>query len=151
MANTYSQLYIHIVFSVAGRRKLIQERYNDTLQKYITGIIKNRGHHLLAINNLPDHMHILIGIEPSTPISKLVQEIKAISSKYINEHKWVCGRFSWQKGYGVFSCCHWHVDQVKNYINNQQIHHKSLGFKEEYISFLNSENVEYDIKYVFDR
>ena len=137
MANTYSQIFIHIIFSVSKRQKIIHRIHNNTLQKYITGIIKNKGHKLFAINNEPDHMHILISITPTTALSDLVRDIKAVSSKFINESRWIRGKFSWQKGYGAFSCCHSHIDVVKKYIWDQQNHHMHLTFDEEYLKFLN--------------
>jgi putative transposase len=103
MANTYTQIYIHIVFAVDGRQALIAPEHNDELQKYITGIVRAQRHKLIAINNMPDHLHLLIGMRPDASLSPLVRDIKANSSRFINEHRWVTGRFSWQEGFGAFS------------------------------------------------
>ncbi len=116
MANTYTQLHIQIVFTVKGKRNLIPDEHKDELQKYITGIIQNRKHKLLAINNMPDHIHIFIGLHPTMALSDLVRDIKAISSKFISEKKWIRGKFEWQKGYGAFSYSHSHIDNVVKYI-----------------------------------
>jgi REP element-mobilizing transposase RayT len=150
MANTYSQIYIHLVFAVQGRLNLIPEKNREELQKYITGIIKNRDQKLLAIYCMPDHTHIFIGMRPSVSISDLVREIKAVSSKFINEKKWMSGKFNWQEGFGAFSHTQSNIDAVVNYINNQPEHHKKKNFKEEYIKILKDFQVEYDEKYLFD-
>src|SRR6185312_12585989 len=103
MANTYSQIYIQIVFAVEGRQNLIAPEHNDELQKYIVGIITGQKQKLIAINNMPDHFHILVGLQPDIALSDLVRHIKTNSSKFINDKHWVVGRFAWQEGFGVFS------------------------------------------------
>ena len=84
MANTYSQLYVQIVFAVKGRQNLISNKWKDELYKYITGIVANENQKLIAINGMPDHIHILIGIKPNKALSDLVRDIKANSSRFIN-------------------------------------------------------------------
>ena len=128
MANTYTQLYIHIVFAVQGRQSLIRPEHNDELQRYITGIVANNGQKLIAINNMPDHVHILIGQKPSIALSDLVRDIKAGSSGFINEQKWMPGRFAWQEGFGAFSYGHSQLGTVVRYIENQQEHHRKRTF-----------------------
>lgn len=96
MANTYSQIYIQIVFVVKGRQNLISEQNRDELQKYITGIVQNRDQKLLAIYCMPNHTHVLIGLKPSISISDLARDIKAGSSGFINKQNWIKGKFSWQ-------------------------------------------------------
>jgi putative transposase len=150
MPNTYTQVYLHFIFTVKGKRSLINVRHNYELQKYITGIIQNRGHKMLAINNMPDHMHILIGYGTNMSISDLMRDIKSISSKFINEKKWIHGKFEWQNGYGVFSYSKSQIDRVIKYINNQQIHHKKQSFREEYLSLLEKLNIKYDEKFLFE-
>jgi REP element-mobilizing transposase RayT len=103
MANTYTQIYIHVVFAVEGRQNLIKPEHNDELQKYITGIISAHKQKLIAINNMPDHLHLLVGLRPDSSLSDLVRDVKANSSKFISEKHWVAGRFSWQEGFGAFS------------------------------------------------
>src|SRR5207302_5058347 len=98
MANTYTQIYIQIVFAVQDRQSLIRAERNDELQKYITGIVTNQGQKMIAINNMPDHIHILVGQKPNIALSDLVRDIKAGSSGFINERRWVASRFSWQEG-----------------------------------------------------
>lgn len=150
MANTYSQLYIHIVFAVKGRQNLIATVWKDEIYKFITGIITNKQQKLIAINGMPDHIHILIGLKPDKSISDLVRDIKANSSKFINNQNWINGKFEWQTGFGAFSYSHSQLTNVINYIHNQQEHHKTKTFKEEYLEFLKLFNVEFKNEYLFD-
>lgn len=148
MANTYTKIYLHIVFAVQNRISLIQPEWKDELYKYITGIVKNNGHKLIAINGMSDHLHIAIGYKPHQLIPDLLQDIKGDSSKWINKKKFIRGKFNWQAGYGAFSFSHSHLDAVIKYINNQEKHHKKMAFREEYIELLKKYDVEYDEKYV---
>ena len=149
MANTYTQIYIQAVFTVQNRECIIQNNWKDELYKYITGIIQNNGHKLLSINGIPDHIHILFGMRPSQSISDLMQDIKGSSSKWINERRFLRGKFSWQEGYGAFSYSKPELPNVINYINNQIIHHKKKTFLEEYLEMLKEFEIDYDDKYVF--
>jgi REP element-mobilizing transposase RayT len=150
LANTYSQVYLHIVFAVKGRQNLIRAEIREDLHKYITGIITNRDQKLLSIFCMPDHSHLLVGLKPSISISDLVRDIKAGSSKFINDKKLIKGKFSWQEGFGVFSYSRSQIDNVIKYIQNQEKHHNKKSFKEEYIEFLEKFAVEYDVKYLFE-
>jgi len=150
MANTYSQIYIHIVFAVKGRDNLISPKRKDELYKYITGIISNEGQKLIAINGTPNHIHILIGIKPNKSLSDLVRDIKANSSRFINEQQWIAGKFEWQKGFGAFSYSQSQLNTVIKYIENQEVHHRTKTFKEEYIEFLEHFNVPFDSNYIFE-
>lgn len=150
MANTYSQIYIQIVFAVKGRENLIKKANREELHKFITGIVSNRGQKLLSIFAMPDHVHILIGMKPNLSISDLVRDIKAGSSKFINDSKWINAKFNWQEGYGVFSYSKSHIDNVIKYILNQEENHKKQTFKEEYLSFLEKFEIDYEEKYLFD-
>jgi len=150
MADTFSQLYIHIVFSVKSRENLISESWANELYKYITGIVKNDKQKLIIINGMPDHIHILLSISPNIAISDLVRDIKANSSRFINEKKFVKGKFHWQEGYGAFSCSKKNLEKVINYIKNQKEHHTMKSFKEEYINILKKLEIEYNEKYLFE-
>jgi len=150
MANTYTQIYIHIVFAVRGRQNLISKDWKDELYKYITGIITNEGQKLIAINGMPNHIHILIGLKPDKSLSDLVRDIKANSSRFINERSWINGKVEWQTGFGAFSYNHSQLTNVINYIQNQEEHHKKKTFKEEYVEFLKSFDVDYKNEYIFD-
>ena len=131
MANTYTQLYIHIVFSVKGRQALISERHKAELHKYITGIVSNKKQKLIQINSMPDHIHILVGMTPDAALSGLVKDIKVNSTRFMNQKRWTVGQFAWQEGFGAFS-------------------YSQRTFREEYIAFLELFGVAYDMKYVFD-
>lgn len=150
MPNTYSQIYIHIVFAVKGRENLISKEHREELHKYITGIVQKRGQKLLAIFCMPDHTHLFIGVEPSVAISDLVRDIKAGSSNFINERKWMHGRFNWQEGFGAFSYSRSQLTPVIKYILNQEEHHHTKTFKEEYIDLLEKFGITYDEKYLFE-
>lgn len=150
MANTYSQLYIQIVFAVKGRQNLISKNNKDEIYKYITGIITNHKQKLIVINGMPDHIHILVGIKPDISLSNLVRDIKSNSSKFINEQKWINGKFEWQTGFGAFSYGHSQLANVIKYIENQEEHHKTKTFREEYIAFLKLFNIDFKNEYLFD-
>lgn len=150
MANTYTQIYIQIVIVVRGRHCLIPDEKKENLYKYITGIIQNKKHKLISINGIPNHIHILIGLNPVEALADLVKEVKRCSTNFINEQKWVRGKFSWQNGYGGFSYSRSHLDKVINYIKNQKKHHKQKTFREEYVEFLRNFEAEYDEKFLFE-
>ena len=150
MANTYHQIYIQAVFAVKNRDALILPQFKDEVCKYITGIMKNKGQKLLAINSMPDHMHIFFGLEPKMRLSDLIADIKSDSSYFINDKKFLRMKFNWQEGYGVFSYSQSQKDVVIKYIMNQEEHHKKQTFRDEYYSFLKKFNIEHDDKYVFD-
>ncbi len=149
MANTYTQIYIHTVFAVENRISLITDKWREELHKYITGIVQNNNHKLIAINSMSDHIHIFIGMKPIQSVSDLLQDMKENSSKWINNKKFVPGKFNWQSGYGAFSYSHSHIDKVVRYIQNQQQHHKRKTFRQEYVELLEKFNVPYDERYIF--
>ena len=148
MPDTYTQLYIHIIFSVKERTPLIKDSFRKELFADIGGIIKNKGQKPISINGTADHIHILVGIKPDKSISELVREIKSNSSKYVNEKKFIPVKFHWQKGFGAFTYSHSQLTSVINYIMRQEEHHKQKGFEEEYKEFMKKFNVKYDEKYV---
>jgi REP element-mobilizing transposase RayT len=150
MPNTYTQIYIQIVFAVKGRQNLIAKQNREELHKYISGIVQKREQKLLAIFAMPDHIHMLVGLKPNISISDLVRDIKAGSSKFINDNHWVNGKFNWQEGFGAFSYSKSHIDNVCKYILNQEEHHKKQTFKQEYLDFLKKFEIEYIEKYLFE-
>ena len=149
MANTYSQIHIHVVFAVQNRESLIGNLWKNELYRYISGIIQNHQHKVIAINGMPDHLHILIGLRPIQSISELMQKVKGDSSKWINQKGFVLGKFSWQEGYGAFSYGKSQINDVIDYIKMQEIHHHRKTFKEEYRQFLEKFAVDYDERFVF--
>jgi REP element-mobilizing transposase RayT len=150
MANTYSQLYIHAVFVVNGRENLLQKPWRDELFKYMAGIIKDKSQKPIIVNGVTDHVHLMIGLHPNMRISDLMRDIKSGSSNFINEKRYVKGRFSWQEGYGVFSYSRSQLDKVYQYILNQEEHHRKSTFKEEYLGLLQKFEIDYDDRYLFD-
>lgn len=150
MAGTFSQLYIQIVFAVKGRQNLIQKEWSEELYKYLAGIIKGKNQKPIIVNGMPDHIHIFIGLRPVMSIADLVRDIKSNSSNFINEKKWIRGKFSWQEGYGAFSYSHSQIRDVYNYILKQEENHRRKTFKEEYIEVLKNFEIEYDEKYLFE-
>ena len=150
MANTYTQIYIHIVYAVKHRDMLISPSWKERLHKYITGIVQNQDHKLIAINSMPDHMHIFIGMKPDASLSGLVRDIKRDSTNFINQEIKTHRRFAWQEGFGAFSYSHSQIDSVVKYILNQEEHHRRKTFKEEYEAMLKEFAVEYDNRFVFD-
>lgn len=149
MSNTYSQLYIQIVFAVKGRQKFIREDIREEVQKYMSGIVSEKKQKLYAIYCMHDHTHILVSIKPDIAISDLVRDIKANSSSFIKEKGFIKD-FSWQTGFGAFSYSKSQAKNVVNYILNQPEHHKKRAFKQEYIEFLEKFEIEYDEKYLFE-
>ena len=149
MANTYTQIHIQAVFAVQNRESLIHHEWKEELYKYIAGIVQNNHHKLLAINGMPDHLHVFFGFRPIQSLSDLMQDIKGGSSKWINDKKFLRPKFSWQEGYGAFSYSKSQVPQVIEYIKNQEEHHRKKTFLEEYKEFLEKFEIEYDQRYIF--
>jgi len=150
MANTYSQITIHSVFAVKHRENFITKEWRDNLHQYISGIITNKGVKSLSVGGWKDHVHILFGMPVTTSIADFMGAIKANSSKWINEQKFIKGKFQWQDGYGAFSYARSQRDIVINYIMNQEEHHRTKTFKEEYLKMLTDFDVAYDNKYLFE-
>jgi putative transposase len=150
MANTFTQLYVHCIFSVQGKTNLISKKWKEDLYKYITGIVTNKNQKLMVINGVPDHVHLLIGVKPDCNLSDLVRDIKANSSKWINHNKFVLGKFEWQLGFGAFSVSQSGLDNVVKYILNQEEHHKIKTFREEYIEFLKAYEIDFKTEYLPD-
>jgi len=149
MANTYSQIYIQVVFAVQGRAAVIPESRREDLHRFMTGVVARRGQKMLAINSMPDHVHLFVNMKPDCPLSHLVRDVKAASSKHIQKRQWVPGRFAWQEGFGAFSYSHSDIGAVIRYIERQQEHHAKRSFRDEYIRLLERYRITYDPRYVF--
>lgn len=150
MANTYTQLYTQFVFAVKGRENIILETFREELEKVICGIITNHKCKSFAIYCNPDHTHVFVGMHPTISPSKLMEQVKSGSSKWINEKKYFQGKFSWQDGYGAFTYSKSQIDSVVRYVLNQPQHHKKMTFKEEYISLLKKFEIEFDVKFLYE-
>ena len=149
MANTFTQLYIHFVFAVKYRAALLNDAWDERLRRYIIATVQNNGHKVLAINNMPDHLHLFIGLNPAQSISDLMRLVKGDSSEWINKEKLTPTKFQWQEGYGAFSYSRSHIDKVVNYILNQKEHHRKTTFLEEYKQILESFDIDFDERYIF--
>jgi putative transposase len=150
MPGTFSQIYIQIVFAVQGRQNFIEPVFEEDLHKYISGIISAKEQKSLAVNGMPDHVHVLVGLRPSMRISDLARDIKNNSSNFINDHHWLRNKFSWQEGYGAFSYSQSQFGNVIDYIKNQKQHHQKQTFRQEYLSFLKKFDIPFEDKYLFE-
>ncbi len=149
MSNTYTQIHIHCVFAVKFRQSLISKEWKKRLEQYITGIVQNHGHKMIAINSMPDHLHMLVGLRPAQSLSDLVRIVKGDSSEWINREKLTSFLFRWQEGYGAFSYSKSQLGAVINYIEKQEIHHQKKNFLEEYKEMLDDFSVAYNEQYLF--
>ncbi|WP_009036503.1 IS200/IS605 family transposase [Indibacter alkaliphilus] len=149
MANTFTQIHIQVIFAVKFRTALIGHEWEDDLYRYITGIIQNRNHKMLAINGMPDHIHVFFGMRPDQSLSELMQEIKIGSMNWINNSRYCKSKFYWQNGYSAFSYSKSHLGVVTKYIQNQKEHHRKKTFLEEYQMILEKFKIPYDERYIF--
>lgn len=148
--DVYSQLIIHLVFAPFNRESFLRKEHRAELYSYISGIITTKKHKSLIINGMPDHIHILLGLNPNVSISDLVRDIKRSSSLFVNEKKWVKGSYSWQEGYGAFSYGRSQLDDIYKYIQKQEEHHQKRSFKAEYLGILKKFDIEFDEKFLFN-
>lgn len=150
MANTYTQSYFHLVFAVKNREALIKNEWKSELEKYMTGIVQNHQHKMLAVFCMHDHVHILIGYNVNHLTPDLIEEIKTSTNSWIKSQGFTKFKFEWQKGYGAFTHSHSQIDTVAKYILNQEKHHKKKSFREEYLEMLEKNDVTYNKDYLFD-
>lgn len=149
MANTYTQIHIQCVMAVKFRQSLINVEWKERLHQYITGILQNNGHKMIAINSMPDHLHMFFGLRPDQSLSDLMRLVKGESSEWLNKQDFIKSTFRWQEGYGAFSYSRSQVKTVAEYIEKQEEHHRKKTFLEEYRQFLEHFEVEFDEKYIF--
>jgi REP element-mobilizing transposase RayT len=147
---SFTQLYIHMVFSPKYRESLLHSRFTSELYSYMGGLLNQKKHKSIIMNGRPDHIHVLVGLNPNISISDTVADLKRSSSLFINEKKWLPGKFQWQDGYGAFSYGRSQLDTIYQYILNQEKHHKKMTFREEYIALLRKFEVEFEEKYLFE-
>ena len=149
MANTYHQIYLQTVFAVKYRVAVLDKAWRSTVQGVIGNLINETGCKTIIVNGVEDHMHCFLGLKPVVSVSELMKTVKAKSSKYINDHNLTNERFEWQEGYGVFSYRRRDVEQIYNYIKNQEAHHQKQSFKDEYLELLKEFEIGYDEQYLF--
>ncbi|MDR1938917.1 MAG: IS200/IS605 family transposase [Tannerellaceae bacterium] len=150
MANTYSQLYVQMIFAVKYRHSLISSENKSRIEQYICGVASNIDCKPLSIYCNPDHVHLFVSMKPKISCSEAIQKIKSSTTLFINRNGLMKNHFEWQTGFGVFSYGKSQTDAVCNYIKNQGEHHRHTTFREEYIALLKAFEVEYDEKYLFD-
>jgi putative transposase len=148
MAGTFSQIHLHLVFAVSGRQSLIDPEFENDLYRYMSGIIENKNQKPLIIGGMPDHVHILLSLKPAMAPADLVRDLKNNSSRYVKEKS--RADFSWQEGYGIFSCSHSQLNSVHQYIRNQKEHHRQKSFREEYTAFLQKYQITHDQAHLFE-
>jgi REP element-mobilizing transposase RayT len=148
MTATYSQILIQIVFSVKNRKSLIPQKNLEEVFEYMAGIIRNKGQKAIIVGGVSNHIHILLGMKPGITVSALVRDIKNNSTNFINQQDWMVEKFSWQNGFGAFSYGNSQIEPVFNYIKNQEEHHKTKTFREEFVAFLEKFDVDYVEKYL---
>ncbi len=148
--DTFTQLYVHLIFAVQHRQYLLHNPVAPRVFEYMSGIVRDLKHKSIIVNGMPDHVHILLGLHPSISISDTVHDIKRGSSLWINQERMFRGKFAWQEGYGAFSYSRSQLNDVYHYIENQQEHHRRRTFREEYVDFLEKFALEYDAHYLFD-
>jgi putative transposase len=149
MAATLTNLLYHIVFGTKDRQPLIRDAFRDELEKYIAGIVRNKDGILLGIGGMPDHLHLIVKLKPDRSVAEIVRLIKANSSKWVNERHGEIGRFAWQSGYGAFSVSQSQFDALRAYVGNQEVHHRSRSFQDEFRDFLNKHAIEFDERYLW--
>jgi REP element-mobilizing transposase RayT len=147
---TFTQMYVQLVFAVQNREAVLTQDIRIRVFEYMSGILTNMNHKSIIVNGISNHIHILIGLNPSVSVSDTVHDIKRSSSLFINNEKLCVGRFSWQEGYGGFSYGRSQIADIYNYIKNQESHHQKRTFQQEYTDYLNDNEMEFDQQFLFD-
>ena len=147
---TFTQIYIQLVFAVQNREAVLNRNIRPRVFEYMSGIITTMKHKSIIVNGTSTHVHILLGLNPSISVSDTVHDIKRSSSLFINNEKLCPGRFSWQEGYGGFSYSRSQISDIYNYIENQESHHRKKTFQQEYIDYLNENEMEFSQQFLFD-
>ena len=148
MSQSYTCLCYHVIFATKGREPSITAEVQKRLYDYIGGIIKGENGYLLAVGGVADHVHLLIVLHPQSSVAEVMRLVKANSSKWVHETFPGKNRFTWQVGYGAFTVSFSNIDQVKQYIADQERHHRGATFDEEFVIFLERHKVQYDPRYL---
>ena len=149
MANTYSQIYIQAVWAVKYRQALLQKPWRDDFFAIVANLINKAGCKSFIVNGVEDHIHCLFSLPAKLSVSQVMQEVKSLSSKHINESNLIKHHFEWQRGFGAFSYSKSSINNVYKYIENQENHHKKQEFIPEYKDLLNKFNIDYTDQYIF--
>jgi len=147
---TFTQMYVQLVFAVQNRENILSKKIKPRIFEYTIGTIRNLKHKSIIINGPSDHIRILLGLHPSVSVSDTAHDIKRGSSLFINQNRLVLGRFSWQEGYGAFTYSRSQIEDVYRYIEDQEAHHSKKTFREEYMTMLEHNEIEFDARFLFD-
>ena len=147
---TFHKLSYHVIFGTRYRSKIITPTYQERLYEYMGGTIRGLKGHLVEIGGVEDHVHLLVNLSPAIALSDAVRDIKANSSKWVDENDLTKDGFEWQKGYGAFTVSYSNIKIVREYIRNQKKHHQVRSFREEYIEFLKRHGIEFEERYLFE-
>jgi putative transposase len=147
---TFTQMYVQLVFAVRNRDAVLTKDIRNRVFEYMSGITTNMKHKSIIINGTSNHVHILLGLNPVISVSDTVHDIKRSSSLFINNEKLCPYRFSWQEGYGGFTYSRSQINEVYNYIENQEFHHRKRTFREEYTDILINNEIEFEQQFLFD-
>ena len=150
MSHTYTKLLTHIMFSTKNRFPFINEQLRPRLFPYMGGIVRELDGKPILVNGIADHVHLLVALPPRLSLSDVLRTVKTNSSRWVHEEFPSLRKFAWQTGFGAFSVSYGHLERVRNYIANQQEHHRRKTFQEEYLNFLKEQELEYDEKYLWD-
>ncbi|MDF2577987.1 MAG: transposase IS200-family protein [Chlamydiales bacterium] len=150
MTHTYRAHYFHLIWSTKNRQPLIHDEFKSRLYDYIKSIINERKGVVLAIGGMPDHIHLLIGLNKIEQFSELIQAIKGSSSRWVKQNIPKSSLFAWQEGYASFTVSYSQLESVQYYIYNQAEHHSKISFADEFVAFLTRHQIEYHPKYVLD-
>ena len=150
MANTYTSLNVHYVFSTKGRAPVLVGEMKERLWAFMGGIARENKMTARCIGGVSDHVHLLVSLPAALSIAKAIQLIKGGSSVWLHETFPEASTFAWQEGYGAFTVSVSHLDDTIAYIENQEEHHRIKTFQEEYLSFLRKHEIRYDEKYLWD-
>ena len=147
---TFTQIYVQLVFAVKNRETALRKEIRSNVFEYMSGILTNQKHKSIIINGLSNHVHILIGLNPSISVSDTVHEVKRSSTLFINRERLCSGKFSWQEGYGAFSYSRSQISDIYKYIENQEEHHKLKTFRQEYIQYLKKREMEFNEQFLYE-
>jgi putative transposase len=148
MTHSYKIHFFHLLWSTKGRQPWISAEMQSDLYPYIGGIIRNLDGSLLEMGGMPDHIHLLIYLTNLDKYSSLIRDIKTHSSLWVHKNFPTLKHFAWQEGFASLTISYSSLEKVRNYIKNQEDHHKIMTFEEEYLKFLDGQNVSYDKRFV---
>jgi putative transposase len=147
---TFTQMYVQVVFAVRKRDTALTKNIRGRVFEYMSGIVTKMNHKSIIVNGTSNHVHIFFGLNPNISVSDTVHDIKRSSSLFINNEKLCPQRFSWQEGYGGFTYSRSQINDIYNYIKDQEIHHMQKTFHQEYINYLKMNEMEFDSRFLFD-